>query len=180
MIKKIGIGLGVLLLIAIAGLSFFMYGRTIVSPSTILGLSAACGCAVAAVIAITSHENRIVRSLVGFIAGICFSSAIILGINYLGADSTQTHMEPVKITKKYTEQRNVTRRSGRRYIPSGEKRTVYFMEFETTAGRKKSVEINVKRFSRIRTGQQMEVDMTPGILGWPIFTQINSVKRKKD
>ncbi|MBD5307840.1 MAG: DUF2500 domain-containing protein [Bacteroides sp.] len=171
--------LSVLAVMVLAGTTLFFYSHTFVSLKLLLGL-AATGGAIGAGIGFYVRQNR---KWIGLLTGFGFGGLILacalLTANSVWKDAGSEHEEMATVARKYTERRSKTRRVGRRYVATGEKYTVYYVTLQFENGMTKDVQVNVKEYSRTRTGSCQKVTMTRGFLGWPIYDRVKKQPDEK-
>lgn len=90
--------------------------------------------------------------------------------NYAGADTADATAAMGTVVSKYTETRRHTRRvRPGRYAPTGEKYQLYYADIRIEGvARTVKVPLSPKRFSRLRVGAQLPVDVATGGLGVPV------------
>lgn len=105
---------------------------------------------------------------VGAATGI--AAALFFGINYLGADTAESHEETVTVERKYRKEHHRTRRVGRRYVrETGNPWYDYHIDVRLENGQEKSLTVPVRRYSRLRTGSSITITLSPGLLGLPVI-----------
>lgn len=171
--------LAVLAVMVLAGITLFFYSHTFVSLRLLLGLAATGGAVGAGIGFYVRHEKKWIGLLGGFVGGALILACALLTANSVWKDTGSEHEERATVVRKHTEQRSKTRRVGRRYIASGEKYTVYYVTLQFENGQTKDVQVNVKEYSRTRTGSRQKVTMTRGFLGWPIYDRIRKQPEAK-
>lgn len=132
-LKKIGLWLGITLLILLAGAVWVMIGYTLVNPWVFFG------CVLAVSLALTGLWKQL-RSLpkildrptpdfaiIGLIIAVVLSG-IVLGVNYFTADFSGEEPTKAVVVRKYQQTRHRSRRSGRRSYERGEPYQVYFVD----------------------------------------------------
>lgn len=132
-LKKIGLWLGITLLILLAGAVWVMIGYTLVNPWVFFG------CVLAVSLALTGLWKQL-RSLpkildrptpdfaiIGLIIAVVLSG-ILLGVNYFTADFSGEEPTKAVVVRKYQQTRHRSRRSGRRSYERGEPYQVYFVD----------------------------------------------------
>lgn len=157
-----------LILIALSGIALYIYGHTFVSPILIAGIAAAPALIIAALVFVKS-SNRWLAAPISFLCAIlCIASGLLI-INYVGRDKAHSRPQKATIAAKFTEERSRTRRSGRRYVASGETYNVYFITLRFEDGSTKKREIPVREYVKTRIGRKINVNLTKGLLGWPVY-----------
>lgn len=89
--------------------------------------------------------------------------------NYFLADDETRHTETVIVDRKFSEERQRTRRVGRRMVRTGETYHEYFIEVRFDDGRLKKLQVPVRRYARIRTGSTLPLDIEMGYFGIPVI-----------
>ena len=106
---------------------------------------------------------------------------VILGINMLGKDTANARQKEVTVTRVLRYKRHRTRRSGRRVIRSNEVYYEYRAEVEFAEEKlKKELYINSKQAHTMKKGEKVDVEVSNGLLGWPVFSyKIRTPKLKR-
>lgn len=102
---------------------------------------------------------------------VSFSIMIFLffaGNYFLAADETK-HTETVTVEKKFREERQRTRRVGRRMVRTGEVYYEYFIEVRFDDGRLKKLHVSTGKYRHTRTGTTLPLDIEMGYFGIPVI-----------
>ena len=118
---------------------------------------------------VTRSSNRLLNLTVHFVVMAGAVAALFFVANYCGADMSTLHTETAVASRKYTKTRHRTRRINRRVTGRGEPYTVYFVEFTMNDGRVKTLEMSSKQYHRIRSGNEVEMQVARGMLGFPVI-----------
>lgn len=116
-------------------------------------------------------ESAWTPAVTHFAAFILGGVALLLSLNYFGADSSTIHREEVTVVSKETHKRHHSRRVGRRRYTTGEPYYVYDLNLRFSDGRTKSIRVDAARYNRTRTGATLTLPMERGLLGWPVITR---------
>lgn len=98
---------------------------------------------------------------------------LMFGLNYWFADKDSCHTVEAHIVAKFQQEHNRTRRSGRRYIPSGEKWYSYHVTIELPDGRRKNRKVPVSQYLRLRTGSKIDIEIEKGLFGMDIIRPVD-------
>lgn len=109
-----------------------------------------------------------VTHFAAFILGGC---ALLLALNYFGADDSTIHREEATVVSKTSHKRHHSRRVGRRRYTTGEPYYVYDLNLRFSDGRTKSIRVEAAQYNRTRTGATLTLQMERGLLGWPVITR---------
>lgn len=93
----------------------------------------------------------------------------ILALNYLFPREATRHTERAVVERKVQETRHHSRRVGRRRYVQGDPYYVYFAELRMENGREKKISISRDRYYSLRTGSEVEIEVTTGLLGYKIL-----------
>ncbi|MDE6097966.1 MAG: hypothetical protein K2L80_09780 [Muribaculaceae bacterium] len=98
-----------------------------------------------------------------------FVSGMLLGLNFVLADTECLPVVEAEVAAKYSETRYRSRRVGRNRYVKGEPYKVYKVEFVLDDGRSKKFQVPLSRYNRLRQGSVAELHMGGGALGIPII-----------
>lgn len=127
-------------------------------------------------ILLAGKEKRVVpfrRLLLRIPAWFVFWTTVLAGVfymaNYLGADKEKSSDTSAIVEHKYYEIRHRTRRVGRnRYVSTGETYKVYYADLRLDNGYIATIPLTGSHIAGVRQGQQMDVSVAPGLLGFPV------------
>lgn len=161
--------------IAGAGATMALQQYTLANPALIIGAAAAAGLLIALAMARKERRTMPLRACVlrGAVRAVVLAAVLSGGFytaNYAGADTADATAAMGTVVSKYTETRRHTRRvRPGRYAPTGEKYQLYYADIRIEGvARTVKVPLSPKRFSRLRVGAQLPVDVAPGGLGVPV------------
>lgn len=172
---------GLLILFAIGGAGAFMALRklTFVSPVTMVFISIVLAIVLAWLIArkdrsIIAIKNTPVRTAIWTILIAPIFVGMFYTVNYCGANEADSHKVAAVVERKYYETRQRTRRVRKgRYVATGENYRVHYAEIRLADGHLITVPLAGDRFLKIRTGQQLDVDVANGAFGIPVAISKN-------
>lgn len=102
-------------------------------------------------------------------------AGVFYGVNYVGADESDTTPAAATVERKYYKERQRTRRVGRgRYVATGEKYKVHYADIRIAGGRLVTVSLTQRQANSIRQGEALEVSIAKGVLGVPVILR-NSI-----
>lgn len=163
----------IFIFVGLAGGVFAFYSLTIVSWWLPLTVGIAGAGAAAIVIRQRSNEFNPFKRLdrIGMIAGAGVLAAfLLLGCNFIFADSESTHVEETTVTDTYSKEHKRYRRGPRgRMIPTGETYKTFHITFRLTDGREKSRQVNFSVYRSLHKGDPYEVKLQKGLLGFPVL-----------
>lgn len=125
-------------------------------------------------------ESAWTPAVTHFAAFILGGVALLLSLNYFGADSSTIHREEVTVVSKETHKRHHSRRVGRRRYTTGEPYYVYDLNLRFSDGRTKSIRVEAAQYNRTRTGATLTLLMEKGLLGWPVIMRSLEAKDAKN
>lgn len=103
---------------------------------------------------------------------LCFGSLIyflLLFSNYKGAEfNSGSQPLDARIVRKYTVEH--IRRQGRRYYGNRSKYNTWHITLCLPDGRNKNHQVSLTQYNKLRTGNTIQVEVTPGLLGWDVMT----------
>lgn len=112
--------------------------------------------------------------LFNYICHVAFATGLFLAgfyvLNRVFVDHSTEHEEKAVVTRHYSRERHKTRRSGRRYVSTGETYKVYYIEVGFASGMTKEIEVPAARFHRFHTGDSLRFELGKGLFGIPVVS----------
>ena len=161
------------LVIAGYGCSMGLHSQTLVNP----WLPAGTALAVAAATGLPGW--RLWERLTGFdgmplnyLCHMAVATAVVLAslyvCNYAFAED-EVREEYVTVERRYSEKRHRSKRVGRRSYGPGEAYKVYYLEVRFSDGRLKALDVPIRQFDRVRTGDRLTISLSDGLFGFPVM-----------
>lgn len=166
LLQKIIIGVGVVTALAGVTASISLHDATLVEWWKPVAVSV-----VAAVVftglfsALRKGEVLSVDSAMMLVWSGCVFCGLFYVSNYCFSDPDSRRVEDVTVVRRFKEERYRTRRLNRHTTVRGEKYYVERVEIAFGDGRRKSVRVSPSRYSRIRTGSLLRVNVEKGAFG---------------
>lgn len=142
-LKKIGLWLGVTLLLLLAGAVWVMIGYTLVNPWVFFGCVFILSLVLTGLWKQLGSLPKILDrptpdfAIVALIIVVVLSG-IVLGVNYFTADFSGEEATKALVVRKYQKTRHRSRRSGRHSYERGEPYQVYFVDLRLLDGKEAS------------------------------------------
>lgn len=163
--------------IAGAGMSMALQGNTLTEwwrPAAV--------CLPAAVL-LSLPVQKCIRRLMGwssfaanYLASLVLTFPVLLAavysINYYLSDSASARVYDVPVSGKHSEERRRTRRAGRRYVASGEKYYVYYIDITLPDSTRKEIQVPVGSYVKMRSGATVKVTIEQGALGMKVIKEL--------
>ena len=92
----------------------------------------------------------------------------VFALNYCFPRESTRHTERAVIERKLREKRHHTKRVGTRRYVQGEPYYVYYAELRMENGREKRISLSRDRYNTLRTGSEVEIEVTTGLLGYKV------------
>lgn len=98
---------------------------------------------------------------------------LFYGINFVFADK-ETSTETATIERLYSETHHHTKRVSRRTVVRGEPYKMYYVEVKFRTGKRKTMTMPVRQWSRMHRGDTLRIKISKGLLGMSVIRRSGS------
>lgn len=164
-------------LVCVSVVGLFSYGAvmgfssiTLVSP-----VAVAIGCAAvsAAIYPLAGKLWQRILSVSGHVLPILCHLVVVTGIvmalfyllNFIFAAKDTLHKEAAVVENKYTETRYQSKRISRNRYVRGDPYPVYYIDVSLPGGWRKPMQIDLKKYNKIRQGDTLQIPVACGLFG---------------
>lgn len=171
--RSILIVLVLFLAIALWGMVIAFHGMTIDNLWITLGASTAIGLFSGFLFwQRWQRFTRISHFIPNYAISVIFMTAIIAdlfyGLNFAFADKEST-TESATIERLYSETHHHTKRVSRRTVVQGEPYKMYYVEVRFRTGKKKTMTMPLRQWSKMHRGDTLQIKISKGLLGMPVI-----------
>lgn len=179
-VRSLLLGVGVTILILLAGGVAALLDFTVVNPWLLLGVIAAMGAVTGGAAwrywgKITRSANFYVNFPVHIVVFTIITSALFLSVNYFAADRSSLQEQSVAIERAYWKQRHQSHRVNRRLYTSGKPYKAYYLDITLPDGSAKSITVTKRVYDKARRVDSATVRIGRGALGLTIMDK-NSLR----
>lgn len=118
---------------------------------------------------VSCTNGRTANYICHLAGGTLLFSFLILGGNYIFADSSSAHSVKAVVQNKYSEKHYHQRRVRKGVYVNGSPYYEYKIVLQMPDGRKKTRTVTLSRYNRIRTGSTIRLEVARGLFGMPVI-----------
>ena len=117
-------------------------------------------------------DNRILTTVIHFVAGFILLGSIVLLVNDLPTDYSSLPETDAVVSERHVEVRHKKERVGRHRYRDGKAYNVYVIKGQTADGTEVELEVGRKFYNTHREGDTISLRMGPGTLGLTVYKLI--------